>query len=288
MAGTTTTTTTEAPPATGAADVSVRGASLGRRPTFVDVVRSEWTKFRSVRSSVYALLIAVVLGVGLGALISAARATHYDHRSLLERLTWDPTSVSLSGLLIAQLAIAILGVMVVTSEYSSGLIRTSLTAVPRRGRLLAAKAVVYSAVALVVGEVLSFAAFLVGQAMISGHAPTTTLGAAHVLRAVIGAGLYLALLGLFGVAVGALLRSASAAIATVVAVTFVLPIIAHALPTSWANAVQEYWPTDAGRQISQVQRLPHTLSPWVGFGELGVFVAVVLAVAFVLLKRRDA
>jgi hypothetical protein len=261
---------------------------LPRRATFGDVVRAEWTKVWTVRSTPLALLIAAVLGIGLGAAISAAASHHYARADLFERLRWDPTAISLTGLAIAQLAIAILGVVIVTSEYSSGMIRTSLTAVPRRGRLLAAKAGIYTGVVLVVGEALSFASFAIGQSLIKGNAPYATLGQAGVLRAVVGAGLYLAVLGLFGVAVGAVLRHSAAAIASVVAVLFVLPGIIQALPDSWRHPVTEFWPTQAGSQILQVHRDAHTLAPWSGFGLMCLFVALVLAGAFFLLERRDA
>ena len=278
--------------AAGAGDLAAAGRSAPRhsfrRSTFGDVVRSEWTKIWTVRSTPFALLVAAALGIGLGAAISAAASHHYATASLLDRVRWDATAISLSGLGIAQLAIVILGILVVTSEYSSGMIRTSLTAVPRRGRLLAAKAGIYTAVALVVGEALGFVSFLVGQVIITGHAPDATLGQPGVLRAVVGAGLYLAALGLLGVAVGALLRHSAAAIASVVAVLFVLPGVAQALPDSWRHPVQEYWPTQAGSQILQVQHDPFTLAPWTGFGLLCLFVAVVLGVAFVLLQQRDA
>ncbi|HUZ09267.1 MAG TPA: hypothetical protein VMU76_03780 [Acidimicrobiales bacterium] len=273
-------------------DLSVPGRPSARhsfrRATFGDVVRSEWTKIWTVRSTPFALLVAAVLGVGLGAAISAAASNHYATADLAERIRWDPTAISLSGLAIAQLAIVILGILVVTSEYSTGMIRTSLTAVPRRGRLLIAKAGIYTAVVLVVGEALGFVSFLVGQAIITGHAPDATLGQPGVLRAVVGAGLYLAALGLLGVAVGALLRHSAAAISTVVALLFVLPGVAQALPDSWRHPVVEYWPTQAGSQILQVSRDAYTLAPWAGFGLMCLFVAIVFAVAFALLQRRDA
>ena len=259
-----------------------------RRSTFGDVVRSEWTKIWTVRSTPFALLVAAVLGIGLGAAISAAASNHYAAADLAERIRWDPTTISLTGLAIAQLAIVVLGILVVTSEYSTGMIRTSLTAVPRRGRLLVAKAGIYAAVVLVVGEALGFVSFLVGQAIITGRAPDATFGDPGVLRAVVGAGLYLTALGLLGVAVGALLRHSAAAIASVVALLFVLPGIVQALPDSWRDPITEYWPTQAGSQVLLVHHDAHTLAPWAGFGLMCLFVAAVFAVAYVLLERRDA
>jgi ABC-2 type transport system permease protein len=258
-----------------------------RAATFGDAMRSEWTKLRSVRSTYWALIVAAVLGIGLGALISAISANHYATDPGVA-FHWNAADRSLRSLEIAQLAFAILGVMVVTGEYSTGMIRTSLAAVPKRGRFLAAKTLVFTTVALVAGEVISFVTFLVGQALISGKAPSSTLGQPGVLRAVIGAGLYLALLALLGSALGVLLRHAAAAIGSIVALLLVLPGIAAALPSSWSQPIEQWWPTNAGQQVAMVIRDSHTLAAWTGFGVFLGFVVVVLVSAFVLLERRDA
>ena len=250
-----------------------------RAATFGDVLRSEWTKLRSVRSTFWALTVTVVLGIGLGAAISAAAAHGYAKSSLSSKLSWDPTAVSLDGVAIATLAIAVLGVLCISSEYSSGMIRTSLTAVPKRGRVLAAKSLVFAAVTFVVGEATSFAAFFAGQAIISGHAPHAALGDPGVARAVAGAGLYLTVLAVLSVAAGTLLRHPAAAITCVIAVLFVLPAIAQALPDSWRNPVTEFWPTQAGGQLTSVHTPAHTLQPWPGFGLMCLFVAIVYAIA---------
>src|SRR5215472_3430205 len=197
-----------------------------RASTFADVLRSEWAKLRSVRSTFWALTVTVVLGVGLGAVISAAAARGYARSSVSGKLSWDPTAVSLDGIGIATLAIAVLGVLCISSEYSSGMIRTSLIAVPKRGRVLAAKSLVFAGVIFVVGEATSFAAFFAGQALISGHAPHAALGDPGVARAVAGAGLALTALAVLSVAAGALLRHPAAAITCMIAVLFVLPAIA--------------------------------------------------------------
>jgi ABC-2 type transport system permease protein len=259
-----------------------------RPATFGNVLLSEWTKLRSVRSTFWALTVTVVLGIGLGAAISALTAHGYATFSASSKLSWDPTNISLSGMVIAQLAIAVLGVLCISSEYSSGMIRTSLIAVPKRGRVLAAKSLVFAAVTFVVGEATSFVAFFVGQALISGHAPHAALGDPGVARAVVGAGLYLTALAVLSVAAGTLLRHPAAAIACMVGVLFVLPAIAQALPDSWRNPVNEFWPTQAGGQIASVHIPAHTLQPWPGFGVMCLFVAIVYAIAWTLLDRRDA
>jgi ABC-2 type transport system permease protein len=259
-----------------------------RAATFGDVLRSEWTKLRSVRSTFWALTVTVVLGIGLGAVISAATAHSYAKFSVSQKLSWDPTGVSGAGMAIAQLAIAVLGVLAISSEYSSGMIRTSLIAVPKRGRVLAAKSLVFAGVTFVVGEVTTFVAFFAGQALISGHAPHAALGDPGAARAVVGGGLYLAALAVLSVAAGALLRHPAAAIAAMMAVVLVLPLIAEALPDSWRNPVTEFWPTQAGNQITSVYHSAHTLQPWPGFGVMCLFVAIVYAIAWTLLDRRDA
>jgi ABC-2 type transport system permease protein len=263
--------------------------SLGvaRPATFLDSVRAEWTKLRTVRSTYWALFVAALLGIGLGGLVSYLSSTRY-HSDPGIHAGWNATDHSLRSLAIAQLAIGILGVMVVTAEYSTGMIRTSLTAVPRRLRMMGAKLSVFTVVALIAGEVIAFATFLVGQALIHGHAPSASLGQHLVLRAVIGAGLYLGLLGLLGAAFGVLLRQAAAGIAVLVALLLVLPGIANALPSSWSQPIEQYWPTNAGQQVAMIVRGSHTLPAWLGIGEMALFAAAVLAVAFVLLQRRDA
>ena len=259
-----------------------------RACTFADVLRSEWTKLRSVRSTFWALTVTVVLGIALGAVISAATAHGYAKFSVSQKLSWDPTGVSGAGMAIAQLAIAVLGVLCISSEYSSGMIRASLIAVPKRGRVLAAKSLVFAAVTFLVGEVTCFVAFFVGQALISGHAPHAALGDPGVARAVVGGGLYLVALAVLSVAAGALLRHPAAAIACMIAVVLVLPGIAQALPDSWRNPVTEFWPTQAGSQLTSVYHSAHTLQPWPGFGVMCLFVAIVYAIAWTLLDRRDA
>jgi ABC-2 type transport system permease protein len=264
---------------------AVRGS---RASAFVNVLRSEWTKTRTVPSTVWALLIAIVLGIGLGALISALAAHQYAKDGPASRALWDPTSISGGGLEIAQLAIGVLGVLLITSEYSTHAIGISLVAVPRRARLLAAKATVIALLTFIVAEFVTFVAFFVGQAVISGKAPTANLGQPDVLRALIGSGLYGALIGLLGLALGTILRHAAGAIAVLVALLYVLPGIVAALPASIEHTVEEFWPTQAGQEVTVVVRGAHTLSAWTGFGLFLIFVGVVLLFAFVIMARRDA
>jgi ABC-2 type transport system permease protein len=257
-----------------------------RAATFGDVLRSEWTKLRSVRSTFWALTVTVVPGTGLGAVISAAAARSYATFSVSHKLSWDPTGVSGTGIAIAQPAITVPGVLAISSEYSSAMIRTTLIAVPKRGRVLGAKSLVFAAVTSVAGEATTFAAFFAGQALISGHAPHAPPGDPGVARAVAGAGLYLAALAVLSVAAGASLRHPAAAIAAMMAVVLVLPLIAQALPDPWRNPVTESWPTQAGNQITSVYHSPRTLQPWPGFSVMCLSAAIAYATAWTLPDRR--
>jgi ABC-type transport system involved in multi-copper enzyme maturation permease subunit len=256
-----------------------------RPATYGDVLRSEWTKLRSVQATYWSLLVGAVLAIGLGALVSRVGANRHQGQQLIG---WNPVDHSLRSLLIAQLAFAVLGVVTVTSEYSTGMIRTSLTAVPKRTRMMSAKLLVLTGVLFVAGQITAFATFGIGQALIHGLAPSASLGQHLVFRAVFGAGLYLTLLGLLAAGLAVLLRNAAAGIATIVALLFVLPGIANALPASWSNPIEQWWPTNAGQQVAFTIRDSHTLPAWIGFGWMALFTAVVIGVAFVLLERRDA
>ncbi len=263
-------------------------ARLSRRPyNYLDAVRSEWTKFRSVRSTYWTFFVAALLGIGLSALICAISASHY-HTDPQVRFGWDPTDRSIRSLELAQLAFAVLGVLVVTSEYSTGMIRTSLAAVPRRTRMMTAKLLVLGAAAVIVGEAIAFAAFSLGQALIHGKAPSASLHQHLVLRVVIGAGLYLTLIAIMGGAFAIILRHAAAGIAVVVAMLFIVPGVVFALPASWSQPIEKYWPTNAGQEVTRLHRDAHTLAAWTGFGEMAAFVAVVLVIALYVLERRDA
>ncbi|MGC5291384.1 ABC transporter permease [Micromonospora sp. DT231] len=252
-------------------------------------MRSEWVKIRTLRSAWYTLVAAVVLGIGLGCIITFADAKAYTDLSAQDQAAWDPTGRSLSGAIMAQLAVGLLGALVLTSEYATKMIRTSMTVVPRRGRLLAAKTVVFTGVALIAGELIGFVSFFTGQAILRGqHVPHAALGDPHVLRAVVGCGLYLATVGLLGVAIGVLVRATAGAIAIVTALTFLIPAFTPALPESLAKFMGTYWPSMAARELMLVHHDPALLPPWSGFALLLGTVAAVFVAAFVVFQRRDA
>lgn len=254
---------------------------------FPDAVRSEWVKLRTLRSTYWSLLSAAVLVMGLGAVFAFAYASSYAAASPSEKATFDPTTISLSGVWFGQLAIGVLGVLTITAEYASGTIRSSLAAVPRRGRILAAKATVFAGVTLVIGEAASFAAFFIGQPILASKAPHASLGDPGVLRAVVGAGLYLATLALISVAIGTLIRHTAGAITAMVAAFFAVPTIMGSLPEDWQRSVAQWLPTNAGSSLWIVQHIDHSLTPWTGFGVFLAYTAAILFATFALFARRD-
>jgi ABC-2 type transport system permease protein len=189
---------------------------------------------------------------------------------------------------LGQLAICVLGALVMTTEYSTGVIRASLLAVPRRIPMLAAKGAVFAALILVVSEIVTFGSYLVGSAMLHSHVPVS-LSDPGVLRAVIGTGLSLTLLGLFAMAIGTLIRHTAGAITTVIGIVLVLPILSGLLPGSWGAHINAYLPEQAGGLITQAHRhAGDLLTPWQGFGVFCIWTAVLLVAAAYLLRRRDA
>jgi ABC-2 type transport system permease protein len=253
------------------------------------VLSSEWTKLTSVRSTVWTLVITAVAGVGIGALVTSAQAARFSTRSVAARLAFDPTRSSLAGILFAQLAIGVLAVLVVSAEYSSGTIRATLAAVPRRPMVLVAKVVLFAVVAFVVGEIVSFAAFLLGQHILSGKTPTASLSDPTVLRAVIDAGLYLTALGLFALGLATIIRHTAAAISSFVGLLFILPIVADVLPSSFADDVDRFLPADIGtRMMSANYHGADSFGPWLSFALLCGYAVAVLVAGGVLLVRRDA
>jgi ABC-2 type transport system permease protein len=272
--------------------VSAGVATTPAKPTqgeasFANVVRSEWTKLISVRSTVWTMVLTVGLTVGFGLLISWAVEANYGTPGQGNDPI-DATAVSLVGISFGQLAIAVLGVMVISTEYSTGGIRTSLTAVPRRLRLLGAKALVLVVVSLVAGTIACFISFFLGQLLLAKVGIEAHLGDPQVLRAVFGGGLYLAGSAMFGLALGALLRHTAAGITLVVGALLVVPPFTHLLPSHWGHAVARFFTSNAGGQIFTVRQDSDLLSPWNGYLVFTAWWLVILAVAAWLMQRRDA
>jgi ABC-2 type transport system permease protein len=252
---------------------------------YLDLLRSEYCKLRSVRSTFWTLLSSVVANIGLAALLAVVLPGRISARDLA---TVDPVQVSLGGIHLSQIAFAVLGVLVVSSEYGTGMIRASLTAVPQRRLMLAAKITVYAATALVVGIVSSFAAYFVFQSFLSGETLRSSLADPGVLRAVIGGGLFLTVLGLLGLGLGATIRSSAGAIATIFGLLFVPSFLVHLLPPSWSSTISPYIPMEAGDQIYLAHHAQGSLGPWMGFAVFCLYAAAALGSGFILIAHRDA
>ncbi|MES9607962.1 ABC transporter permease [Actinomadura sp. NPDC000929] len=261
------------------------------RPGFGRLLLSEWTKIRTVRSTLWTLILLVVVDLGFTALLVGLTVAQWDKTDPADRasVVADPTGFILgSGFFLGQLTICVLGVLVIASEYSTGMIRASLLAVPRRLPVLWAKAMVFAAVVLVLGVAVSFVSFFIGSALI-GDKAEVSLGDDGVLRAVVGGGLYLAMLGLFALAIGAIVRHPAGGITGVIGFVLVLAPLATLLPGSVGDHIHAYLPSEAGHLIAQSRQGPDDLlTPWQGYGVFAIWTGVLLAVAAVLLKRRDA
>jgi hypothetical protein len=255
--------------------------------SFPNVIRSEWTKLWSVRSTTWTLVTMFVVTVGFSALVCASVVP--TRGDMLDHVRRDPTAFTLDGISLGLLASMVLGVMTIATEYTTRGIRGSLIAVPGRLKLLAAKAVVLAPVAWIAGTVTSFASFFVGRQILSQAGISVGLGEPNVLRAVIGGGLFILASAMFGLAVGTLLRSNASGIAIGVAALLVVPQLTGALRGEWGVRVHNYFTTNAGRQIIQVaDLLGNPLGPWTGYLVFTLWWVAILAVAAVLMHRRDA
>jgi ABC-2 type transport system permease protein len=299
------------PPATG-------------RAGLVGTMRSEFTKLRSVRSTYWTIAALFIVSVGIAAIAGAAIAANL-HNNPANKAGMDSTQAVLGGFFeLGQLVIAVLGALVITSEYSTGMIRTSLTAMPRRGNVYAAKLIVFTAVTLVVTVVTSFVAFFVGQALLSGsgvsasllHSATVpanaitnppaggpgsgppvvtfsgTIGISPgaVLTAIIGSALFVTSVALIAFGLGAIIRHSAGAITSAIGLMFVVPIIVQLLPNTWRWDIMRFFPDEAGRVLSVTigQSNPHLWSAWPQFGVTLLYAAALLAVGGYLFRKRDA
>lgn len=257
-----------------------------QRVTQLRVMRAEWTKLRTQPSAYWALLTAVILVVGFGIGYSLLRVARPPHGATAA--AFDPAAISLSGVQLAQIAVGVLGVLLVTSEYATGLIRTTFAAVPRRLPMLWGKAALLAAAVTAVSLPAAFAAFAGGQSVLARQHLSVPLSQPGVARAVVGSALYLAVVGLLGLGLGALIRIAAGGIAALFGVLYGLPLAAGFLPGSMAADVTKYLPATAGQAVTAVQPDPSLLRPWTGFGVLCAYAAILLAVSAVRMRRGDA
>jgi ABC-2 type transport system permease protein len=271
-----------------ASAIEVPALQHRERVTQWRVAFSEWTKLHSLRSTRWSLLAAVVLGIGLPCLFAAVTSSHWGSMSPHERADRHPLDIALAGVNVAQLAIAVLGVLVITGEYSTGMIRASFTAVPKRLPVLWAKAGVFAVVTFALMLPTVVIAFFASQAILSKH-DILQISFTHpgVARSIVGGAGYLVLLGILALSIGAIVRNTAGGIATFAAIFFVIPPLMNVLPASWNHAISPYLPDAAGRTMFSLTTGSDSLHPWPGFALFLGYTVLALAIAAVLLVRRD-
>ena len=263
------------PPATG-------------RAGFGGALRSEWTKIRSVRSTMWTLGSAMVITIGISVLGNWGRANG-DHANAASLAHEDLTQRSMFGIILGQLIMVVFGALAITGEYSTGMVRTALTAQPRRVPVFWAKLLVVAAVSLEIGEIISFASFLIDSSFWRGKGVQLDLSSPHALQAVIGGGLYLAGSAILAFGLGAILRHTAGAITSGVGLLFVLTILVNFLPQSWQDHLNKWLPFDAGGQVWSTQHVRGTdLGAWTGFGVFMIYGAVAVLLGAYLFRKRDA
>jgi hypothetical protein len=260
--------------------------AAAKRPGLPGTLRSELTKILSVRSTYWTLLAFVAASIGWAVLDCAGIVSHGIGGG------FNATEASLTGqVALGELIIVVLGALVITSEYSTGMIRTSLAAMPRRSVLYAAKAIVFAAVTLSISLVTSFVDFFVGQAILSSKHYNTTLGAPGVLRSIFLSAAIVMVFGLLAYGAGAIIRHTAGAITAILGVVFLIPLLAQALPNAWFADLQRWLP--GGGALEPIVRSapplsPHLFSAWGEFAVFSGYAAVLLALGAWLFIRRDA
>jgi ABC-2 type transport system permease protein len=256
-----------------------------RKPGFPDTLRAEWIKFWTVRSTFWSTAMLFVLGAGLTTLVCALAAKDIASGAAGE----SPGSFLTWGMMIAQITAILLGTLAVTSEYGTGMIRATLAATPGRGTVFAAKALVVGSTLFVVGTVTAFAGYFAGNWFLEREGVGLALSDEGVLRSLFGSGLYMAGLGLFAAALGLLLRHTAAVLSTVLGLVFVVGQMAWLLPGTWGEWVAKLMPGNSGAAVTTaVSFNPNLLGPWTGFAVFAAEVALLMTVALVVFRRRDA
>ncbi|HET7450960.1 MAG TPA: hypothetical protein VFJ78_10205 [Gaiellaceae bacterium] len=258
------------------------------RVRFGRVLLSEWTKLRSVRSTKWSLVVGFLLTIAFPIVFAFATTSHWGSMSPHERADRHPLDIGLAGVNVAQLAIAVLGVLLISAEYSTGSIRSTFTAVPKRLPVLWAKVIDYALVSFVLMVPAVLVSFFASQAILARHhILQISFTQPGVARSVLGGALYVMLVGIFALAIGAIVRNTAGGIATFAGIFFVIPPLMNVLPLSWNNAISQYLPSEAGRQLFSLQHAAHTLTPLAGGLLFAAYCAAALAIAAVLLIRRD-
>jgi ABC-2 type transport system permease protein len=252
------------------------------------LLRSEWTKLRTVRSTMWTLGLTVLIGVAIGALSTGVARANWLTMSPADRAAFDPIARSLTGVYFGQFTIGVLGVLAISAEYATATIRGTFCAAPRRTPVLVAKALVFGVVALVISEIVALASFLLGQAFLTAPAIHATIGSPGALRAVAGSGLFLCVMGLFALGLATIIRHTAGAISAFVGILLVVPLIVQQLPGSLDNDLARFLPLRIGAEMVSGPPLTNTFSPWTGLAVLCIYAAVFLVIGAVVLVKRDA
>lgn len=264
---------------------------VSRGRLFIDVMHSEWTKIRTVRSTFWTLLAAATAMIAISVIASEVIVSQWDSLKPTDRAAFNAIEFGVTGTFFAQLAIGVLGVLVITTEYGTGMIRATFAAVPQRRMVLGAKALVLFLVSLVVGVLSSITSFFVVQAILGTYSKqhlSASITDPGALRTVVGAGVFLAVMGLLGFALGAVIRRSAGAITALFGLIFFLPGLMQLLPASITNAVTKYLPSNAGSAIYRQVHQPDVLSPGAGLLVLIAYALAALGIAGVIVHRRDA
>ncbi|MCU1391763.1 MAG: putative transporter transrane protein [Ilumatobacteraceae bacterium] len=272
--------------------VSVPGMSDAEvaeiRVTTPRVIRSEWLKLRTLRSSWLTMALAIASVPGIGIAIAWSTERDWTNMRLREKAHFDPLGDPLSGFNLAQLAIGVLAILLVAGEYSGGMIRATLAAVPKRVPVLTAKVAVFTTLTLVTMLPTAILTFFASEHILSAVHIQTSWSTPNVPRIVIGVALYLTVVAALAMGIGAIVRNVAGGIGAFVGILLVLPVIASALPQTWGDRIDKWLPSNAGQALMSVASDNTTLSPWRGFIVFCAYAVGTLAVAAVLLRRRDA
>lgn len=252
-----------------------------------DILRSEWIKLASVRSTHLCLAVAAFICLAAGLAATGSDVASWPDMTASRRAGLDPVQDSIIGAAVAQIAFGVFGVLAITSEYATGMIRTSLAAVPHRRRLLVGKAATTGAVTLAFVAPLMLGTFLLGQLVLSRRSLQATLTAPGAARAVVYAACYCTIVALIGYGLGALLRHTAGAITALVAVVFLIPQISQLLPSGWADDIGGYLPYNAARAATSTHDVPHALAPTWSLLVCAGYAVLPLLISIVLIEHRD-
>ena len=262
---------------------------MSSQVTLMSVAKSEWIKFRTVRSTIMGTIVLVVLTIGLGVLVTSLVRAHWSTMPNIQKLTFDPVSTSLVGVIFAEFAVGVIGALFITSEYTSGAIRTTLAAVPNRLQLSFAKLLVLLVSMLVICEIVCVTAFLIGATILSGVlSETPSLSNTSDLRAVLFSGVYLTLLAAFSFALGLILRQSLACISVFVSLLLLVPLNGIAFPQSWQDHFQKFEPINLGGSMMSVVPNPNSFDPLHALLIMVLYVVALIGVGVTLFRRRDA